>query len=179
MKKLLFTLILLIFLSFPMYAKAIATNSLYDANIYLFYEDDCKECDDAKDWLQEYLKDKNLVRLDYINIDENKELLSKVKESLNTRKDKLPLILIGTNYFIGFSDNDKNNITNAISSYQNSDSYCDIVYKIRNDEDIKECINQNNGIYNIKTKNTKLYIIISILLVVIISAVIYIIKRKK
>ena len=159
----------------PFTAKALATNSSYDSTqLYFFYQEECKDCDKTKKWVEEELKGKNNIRIEYIKIEENKELNKKVKNTLKLKKDNEPLVVIGTNYFVGFNKI-KNNLTKAIKSYEDKDDYCDIISKIRNNEDIKKCLNQNKNIYN-QSMPIKIVTMICALSAII---VLIIIKKKK
>lgn len=180
MKKILFMIFLLVIICFPNIVKAIATNSSYNnIKIYFFYQDNCKECDTGKQWLEEELKDNDRVRVEYIKIDDNKELTKKTKDVLKIERENIPLIIIGTNYFLGFNNKIKDNLTNAIKSYENVEIYCDVVSKIQNNEDTKDCIIQNKDIYvqSIGFSTIKKIILISVGICLVVSGV-FIIKQK-
>ena len=177
MKKKLFMLFLFIFLSFPIISKALVTNSFYkNINIYFFQDDNCKECKYAKEWLEEEIKNKNNIKIEYIKIDEDKKLNTKVRNVLNIKKNKTPLIIIGSNYFIGFNNNIKNDLKDAIKSYEDEDDFCDIVSRIRDNKNTKECIKQNNGIY--KKSNITYILIASVIGIVLAISIALIIKKK-
>ena len=145
MKKILFILIMIL-LAFPVTTKAIVTNSSSNIKVNVFYEKKCKNCDQEKEWLEEYNKNA-FINIEYFNIADNKELYAKTRSALNIKKDKLPLVVIGTDYFIDFNETVKNSLITAIISYEENTSYCDAVTKLKNNEEIKECINQNKNIY--------------------------------
>ena len=178
MKKLLYMFFLLVLLCLPTTSKALATNSSYNnIVVYFIYEDNCNSCDKGKEFLEQHLKDNNRVRAEYIKVDNNKELNTKLREALNIKKEDTPLIIIGTNYFIGFNNKIKENLTEAIKSYENTADYCDVVSKVRNNEEIKDCINFNKDIY--KEKTPTFLIIISIVGgICLITCTCLIIKRK-
>ena len=179
MKKLLFMFFLLMFLCFPIKSNAVVTNSSYSVKVNVFLKNDCKDCEKEKDWLEEYRKE-SFMDIEYINIDDNNELYNKIKKALSIKSNKTPLVIIGSNYFIGFDKNTKEELTNAIKSYEEIDSYCDTVSKVRKNEDIKDCINQNEGIYN-QQKKTSIFIkvIIAIVGICLIIGAGLIIKKKK
>ncbi len=148
MKKILFMLFVFMFLCFPIITKALVTNSFYNSiNIYFFSENNCKDCDKEKNWLEKEFKNDNRVKIEYIKIEDNKKLNTKIRKSLNIKKNNEPLIIIGSNYFISFSSDIKNNIKEAIDSYEDADEFCDIVSMVKNNKDVKECIKQNEKIY--------------------------------
>ncbi len=175
MKKLLGILFILVFISFPIKQKAIVTNSSYNMSVYVFYKDNCENCDKAKEWLENKLKDNYLVNAVYMNIDNNKELIGKIKNALNIKKDKYPLIVIGTNYFVGFKEKTSNEIYKAIEAYSKSADTCDIVTKLQSGKDIKDCISQNKNIY--KNKSPFVVVIVSIILLILIGIVIFFSKK--
>lgn len=169
MKKLLFMFFLLMFLCFPIKSNAVVTNSSYSVKVNVFLKNDCKDCEKEKDWLEEYRKE-SFMDIEYINIDDNNGLYDKIKKALSIKSNKTPLVIIGSNYFIGFDKNTKEELTNAIKSYEEIDSYCDTVSKVRKNEDIKDCINQNKGIYNQSTFYSKfIKIIIYVLIFILLS----------
>ena len=181
MKKLLYIFFLLVLLCLPTTSKALATNSSYNnIVVYFIYEDNCNNCDTGKEFLQQHLKDNNRVRPEYIKVDSNKELNKKLREALDIKKEDTPLIIIGTNYFIGFNNKIKENLTEAIKSYENTSDYCDVVSKIRKNEDIKDCVTQNKGIYN-QQKEISVFIkvIIVIVSICLLIGAGLIIKKKK
>ncbi len=179
MKKFLLLLFLMIFICFPVKSHAIATNSSYSVKVYFFYNDKDKDFNKAKEWLEEYQKD-SFINVDYLNIDESKELYSDVRKSLKIKNNKMPFIIIGSNYFIGFNNKIKENLTKVIKAYEKAEKNCDIVSKIRNKENIKECIKVNKNIYNQSTRLPTFVIIIIILVgVCLIIGTNLIIKKKK
>ncbi len=147
MKKRLMILFLLEILIFPIQTKAIVTNSSYGIKIYFFETEYCKECEIGKAWLEEYQKENNGVYVEYINIKEKKILYDSVTSAFDLKNEIYPFIVIGSNYFIGFSNVTKSNLSSATKAYLNSDSSCDMVSKIKNKEDITDCMQKNKGIW--------------------------------
>lgn len=174
MKKQLIIFFLLILLCFPIVSKAVVTNSIeYDGTkIYVFYQESNENYEKEKQWLE----DNTNIRKEYINTNENNELYTKVKDVLKIKKDKLPLTIIGSTYFIGFDEKTKNQINEAITSYENADQYGDVVEKIRNNEDVKDIVKQNEGIY--KQPGTSNNILIIVLIIVVVFILICILKAK-
>ena len=106
-------------LMIPFTVKAIATNSSYtDIKVYFFYEENCEECDKAKEWLETEFKENIRVRIEYLKTEENKELYDKVNNTLKIKKNKYPLMIVGSTTFIGFDEKTKNNLKEAIQSYE-------------------------------------------------------------
>ena len=165
-------------LCFPIKSQAVVTNSSYSVKVYFFYENDCKDCDKAQEWLEDYKKE-SFIDVEYINIAANDELYNKITKSLSIKKNKIPLIIIGSNYFTEFN-NSKEEITKAIKSYEKVESYCDTVSKVRKKENIKDCLNQNKDIYNEQSKiSESIKVIIIIISVCLILTASLIIQKKK
>ena len=93
---------------------------------------------------------------------------------MNIKKDKYPLLIIGTNYYIGFNDKIKEEITNTIENYSKFDSYCDIMNTKLN---IKECQKQNNIID--EKSNFFIYLIVTLVGAVILSIMFILLKKYK
>ncbi len=179
MKKILFTSIVLILLLFPIVSKAVATNSSYydGVKIYVFYEENSENFEQEKQWLEE---DASIMKT-YLNINENSELLSKVKDALKIGGNKLPITIIGSTYFIGFDEKVQNNMKEAVEAYKNVEEYGDIIEKIRNNEDAKDVIKQNEEIYKQPGKFNTVFNIILIIVVVcvVILVIVKSLKKKK
>lgn len=175
MKKIIFIFSLFIALCFPIMTKAIATNSLYKSiKVYFFYEDNCKECNEAEDWLKE---NKN-IGIEYKKVEENKDLIKKIKDLLNIKKDNKPLIIIGTKYYIGFNNKIKNNIKEVIETYETNNDYCDVVSKIENNLDTKECIKQDSNTNKSNKFPMFLKIILIFIRIILVVSIIFFIKKK-
>ncbi len=177
MKKLLIILALLMILFIPVVSHAVATtSSMFAKNkIYILYTDTCQKCAKERKLLEKKYEDDNSVNIEYININENKELVKKIKKNLKINNDKLPITIIGTTYFTGFNNIIMNKLTKAVSLYDKND-YCDIVTCINNKADINKCLKNNEGIY----KDTKTYLIFGIIpIVLLICLIIFIINKTK
>ncbi len=181
MKKVLGMFFLLITLCLPIVSNALATNSSYDnIKVYFFYEEDCKDCEKAKEWLEEELKEHQRVRAEYVKIENNQEFSKQVKNTLQIKKDTVPLMVIGSNSFLGFSSKVKNNLTEAMESYEEAESYCDVISKIRNQEDVKDCMNQNKEIYHPSTGlSTLVKIVLGMVGIGFVVGVIFLVQKKK
>ena len=179
MKKLLFIFFLLMFLCFPLESNAIVTNSSYSIKVNIFVKNACEDCEKEKEWLEEYKKE-SFIDIEYINIDDNKELYDKIKEVLTIKDNEIPLVVIGSNYFGGFNNKIQDELTKAIKSYEEVDSYCDAVLRIRNNENAKECLKINKGVYNqSKGLSVSIKVIVVIISICLIIGVGLIIKKKK
>lgn len=173
MKKRLFMFLFLLILCIPITTHALATNSSYDnIKVYFFYEDDCTDCNEAKKWLEDLLKEHNRVRPEIVKISDNKDLYDDVRNLLDINKDKMPLMVIGSNYFMGFNDKVKNNLTKAIKAYEESENYCNLVNKVQDGDDTKACLEVNEGIYEQHSFPVALVITISVIIVILIAVVV-------
>lgn len=116
-------------------------------NIHLFYGDGCPHCAHEKEFLEEYLKDVDDVKLYKYEVwydSDNQELLSEVQEKLNNKQSGVPYTVIGDKVIIGYSEGVTDvNIKKYIDSYKNDiSSYRDYVGEI-------------TGISEVKTNNSK------------------------
>ena len=184
MKRIIFFILLINLLYFPISAKALATNSSYDnIKVYFFSDNDCKDCNKAKEWLEDTLKDDKRIRKEYIDVSENKDLYDEIRDVLNIKKDNLPLIVIGSNYFTGFTEKNKTSFKEAVSAYEDAKDYCNLVSKVQYDEDIKECLTQNDNIYENPTTEISVGMIIIVVVVSIAllsgAIILILLLRKK
>lgn len=132
MKKILnyILVVLLTFLFVPLSTKAEEV-----INIHLFYGDGCPHCAKEKEFLEEYLKDRDDVKLYKYEVwynSDNQKLLSDVQEALNNKQSGVPYTVIGDKVLVGYSDGitDKN-IEKYIDNYKNDmNSYRDYVGEI-------------------------------------------------
>ena len=174
-KVLLINVIILILLSFSVVSNAIITNSSEYSNVkvYIFYKEENDDYQQEKNWLDENVN----INKEYINTNENEELFTKIKDTLKIKKDDLPITVIGSSYFIGFDEKVQNNIKEAIEAYENAEEYGNIVEKIRNNQEVKEIIEQNKKIYKQPGQS---HIALNIIFILVtICAVILILKFLK
>ena len=131
MKKVLLWSILTIALLFPMVINA------EEVNLYLFHSQDCTHCQSERKWL-ESIKDKydnlNIYEYEITRNSDNSALLDKVKERLSSTSNYVPYTVIGEQHWIGWNEDNKAKIIEAIENYDFSKR--DIV---------NEAINNVNG----------------------------------
>ena len=169
MKKVVYILFVLALLVPINVTAAVANSSGYTSlKIYLFSNNNCKECEEEKECIEDYKEDK-FINVEYINIKDNEKLYNEIKESLKIKKDNVPLVIIGSNYFLGFNDRIKGNLIEAIKAYEENKDYCDVVTKIKNKEDIKECLKVNKNIYKDNIFISVIIMIIAIIVLVIVG----------
>lgn len=168
--KYIYNVILIIFL-LPMvtYATIGSNSSLQDINVYLF-TNECDNCKEEEIWIKEIYNKYSRLNNNIINVNENSEKYDDVIKKLNIKENKYPLLIIGTNYYIGFNDKIKKEITNTIEDYSKFDSYCDITNTKLN---VKECKKQNNKIVGNNT-----YFVYSIIFLIGLAVLISIMVLK-
>ena len=176
MKKLAIVLLLTL-LSLPIMVNAVVWGSgSYDnINVYVFTNKDCKNCDKKMEYLEGLKKDNSRITISEINTDDNKELVDEVKKALNIKSKKLPLVVVGSNYFTG-SDKE---LKSGIDAYLDKDDNCDVVSTIKSNGDVSKCIKTNDGIYKQKSNISMISIIIVIVIAIVVAAAILVIVKKK
>ena len=117
-----------------------------DVDVYFFHSDSCPHCAKEKTYL-ESIKDDMGINIHYYEVNENPDIIDRVRDNLNINNYYVPLTIIGSDYLIGFGDNTQDEINDLINSYRNT-NYCSIVKVILNDDNIQECLEKNEGIYN-------------------------------
>ena len=133
----------------------IVTFANENVNVYIFHQYTCPHCKSALKYFDE-IKDDTINVYDYeILKDENainRLLYNKVCELLDIKIKSVPLIIIGNDYFIGFSDSRKNNIQNLINFYKEND-YKDVVGQTLGvvDEDNNPIIKYDDKDYSVDT----------------------------
>ena len=143
MKKILLWLILTITLLFPMAINA------EEINLYLFHSQDCTHCQSERKWL-ESIKDKydnlNIYEYEITRNSDNSALLDKVKERLSSTSNYVPYTVIGEQHWIGWNEDNKTKITEAIENYDFSKR--DIVNEVINNIDGEKIGNNDDSIEN-------------------------------
>lgn len=143
MKKILLWLILTITLLFPMAINA------EEINLYLFHSQDCTHCQSERKWL-ESIKDKydnlNIYEYEITRNSDNSALLDKVKERLSSTSNYVPYTVIGEQHWIGWNEDNKAKITEAIENYDFSKR--DVVNEVINNIDGEKIGNTEDSIEN-------------------------------
>lgn len=143
MKKILLWLILTITLLFPMAINA------EEINLYLFHSQDCTHCQSERKWL-ESIEDKydnlNIYEYEITRNSDNSALLDKIKERLSSTSNYVPYTVIGEQHWIGWNEDNKAKITEAIENYDFSKR--DIVNEVINNIDGEKIGNTEDSIEN-------------------------------
>ena len=110
--------LLLIFLSFPIFVFADSKN---DLNLYLFYGRECPHCEALLNYLESYIKDKDNIKLYKYEVWHNKENLEKLEEVHKIMTDSnsgVPYLVIGNTGISGFAEKlTPDKITSSIEYY--------------------------------------------------------------
>lgn len=157
MRKVVFYIMCLIILIMPITASAVVSGG-YSAiadeemvTIHLFYSEECPHCHKEREWLDSFTKENPKVKVKYYEREESSELVSKVRKSLSIKNSYVPLTIIGSDYFIGYNDDIKKQITEAFSAYAEHEEFCDIVSLVEKGESTEGCRVKNNGIYSLSS----------------------------
>lgn len=129
-------------------------------NIYLFYGDGCPHCAAEEEFLDEYLKDKDYVKLYKYEVwydKTNQEYLQKVQKKLNNKQSGVPYTVIGDKVLLGYMDGVTDvTIKNYVNEYLENNHYVDYVGKITNVSDIKDDSDKIDTKNNNKKQENKL-----------------------
>lgn len=129
-------------------------------NIYLFYGDGCPHCAAEEEFLDEYLKDKDNVKLYKYEVwydKTNQEYLQKVQKKLNDKQSGVPYTVIGDKVLLGYMDGVTDvTIKNYVNEYLENNHYVDYVGKITNVSDIKDDSDKIDTKNNDKKQENKL-----------------------
>lgn len=107
--------------------------SAEEVNLYLFHSQDCSHCAAERQWLDSIKNEYdnlNIYEYEVTRNKENSELHEKVKERLSSTSQYVPFTVVGEQYWIGWNDNNKDKIIEAIKKYDSSKR--DIVNEVIN-----------------------------------------------
>ena len=117
----------------------------YDLVINLFYWSQCSHCHEEMEWLKQIDNKYSNLTVNYYEVTEYTELDKKVREYFDIEKESVPLTIIGNDYYLGYSSASNAKFMTSIEKYVAFNS-CDIVEKIKNDDDVSLCYDMNyNG----------------------------------
>lgn len=140
MKKILMFIIAL-FMFIP-FIYEVSAKELID--VHIFYSKTCGHCKKAKEFLKEYQDSEGKIEIHYYEVTYNKQNALKfenVQNVLDHPSMSVPYIVIGTEVFVGYSDNLPTEIKNTVSYYEQND-YVDITSKIIEGEITEENISE-------------------------------------
>ena len=123
MKKYLTIFITMLLLIIPLKVNAEKQNEqINKTNIYLFYGRECPHCEALMEYLDELLQDKKYENVNFEKYEvwhnkENAKKLSEVGDILGVNATGVPYFIVGTNVFIGYSENMNKELKNTINYY--------------------------------------------------------------
>jgi thiol-disulfide isomerase/thioredoxin len=153
-------------------ATALETDML---DVYFFYSDTCPHCQKEKPFLECLEKDNPGLRIYYLEISENIDLLKEFALRHNTTTAGVPRTFVGDKVFIGFSENrgalEYNPVYKAYTGYQNQLEEAilgELKFVVQNDSmDVQYCEDSNGKLH------------LSIFLLVLAYLLTYPLCRKK
>jgi glutaredoxin len=130
---------ILVFLLLVLLPISVQAKSKY--NIYLFYGETCPHCADEEEFLKDYLKENDnvkLVKYEVWNSQDNRALLVKVQDELNNHASGVPYLVIGDKAIVGFLDGvTESRIKEAIEKYTSNKNPVDVIKSIDNGEHVE------------------------------------------
>ena len=146
-------------------------------NVYLFRGEGCPHCEEAIEWFEgtlaedeEYKDLYNLVKYEVWYDQTNSDLMQSVATELGTEASGVPFIVVGTEYFSGFSATQSpDKIKTAIKEAYESEDYQDVVEAVKKGQSIEKK-EDNSSILPI--------IIVSAVAVVVVLALVFFTKEK-
>ena len=146
--------ILLLIILFLIPLNAFANENV---NIYIFHQYTCTHCQKALEYFNELDKNDQTINVyEYELLKEehayNRNLYNDVCQLMDIKITSVPLIIIGNEYFIGFSDSKKESIEKTIDFYK-ANAYADIIGQKLGlvDEDNKPITKMNDKDYFVDT----------------------------
>ena len=117
----------------------IGTNKV---NLYLFYSSTCPHCHAEIEWLNTIKDDYSYLNIVEYEASDNFTFYESVVEQIQINDYHVPLTIIGSDYYVGFSESKKDDIINLIEQYSKKE-HCDMVDTINKDGSITKCNNIN------------------------------------
>ena len=106
-------------------------------NVYLFYGDGCPHCANAEEFFDDLKEDSNysgkfnLVEYEVWYNDDNADLMEEVGDELDTTVTGVPFIVVGDQYFEGYTTAIESSIKTAITDAYYDSDYEDVVRSVR------------------------------------------------
>lgn len=117
----------------------IGTNKV---NLYLFYSSTCPHCHAEIEWLNTIKSDYSYLNIVEYEASDNFAFYESVVEQMQINDYHVPLTIIGSDHYVGFSESRKDNIINLIEQYSKIE-HCDMVDTIKKAGDITKCNDTN------------------------------------
>lgn len=125
-------------------------------NLYLFHGRECPHCNEEIKYLNKIAKKYKNVNIKYYEVWHNKnnnELMNSVKNSFDINSKGVPLTIIGHYKFLGFSENTKKQIKQAIEDC--SYDKCIDAVKVNKKINIKKYLKVKNQVIENRIKREK------------------------
>lgn len=124
-------------------SKLVGTN---EVNLYLFYSSTCPHCHAEIDWLDDIKDEYPYLNVIKYEASDNFEFYEATVEQMKINDYHVPLTIIGSDFYVGFSEYKKDDIIKLIEKYSKY-KHCDMVNIIKEGNDITKCnsINKNQG----------------------------------
>lgn len=147
-------------------------------NVYIFRGEGCPHCEEAIEWFEnelandeEYSKYYKFVKYEVWYDESNADLMDNVAKELGTQASGVPFIVIGDEYFSGFSaEESPNKIKEAIKTQYEKEDYQDVVKAVKKGQSIKKA-DEKNSILPI--------VIISAVAIVVVLGLVFFTKEKE
>lgn len=117
-----------------------------ELDVYLFHSDTCPHCAEEREYL-ESIKNEQELNIHYFEVSKFPSSTDKVRKGLKIDNSYVPITIIGSDYIVGFGDNNKEELNAMINAYKDTD-YCSSVSVILKNGDLDSCIKKNEGIYS-------------------------------
>lgn len=158
-------IIALIFI-FPLNVFAKEDNNV---RLYLFHRDSCPHCQDEIEFLNEIKDDYptlEIIMYEVENNEMNYNLYNRVIEKTGLNVTGVPFTIIGTDYYVGYSDSTGESIKKDINKYLSSEER-DVVLDVKNEIDVSNIVWNANpddvvdvpGMGNVNAKSISLPIL--------------------
>lgn len=101
-----------------------------EINMHLFYSKSCPHCEDEIKFLNEFLKEKNNIKLYKYEVSENKnnqERFTEARNLLGTDGSGIPYLVIGNQSIVGYYEKYTNQKVKDIIEYYEKNDYRDLV----------------------------------------------------
>lgn len=155
MKKIIFLTLLSLCLM-PLLTKA----ETKQIDMYLFHSESCPHCREEIEYLEEYIKTNQDIKLNLYEITKNEDnynLLRNVQEVMNNYSNSIPFLIIGNQDLVGFSDWTKLRIENIVNNYRLGE-YKDFVKAIIAGKLTKEEYENIKNNYEVKEDENNFYV---------------------
>lgn len=119
--------------------KSIGTHNV---TLYLFYSTTCPHCHAELEWLETIKKDYPYLNIVTYVASDNMDLYEKVVTEMNIDDYHVPLTIIGTDYYIGYSEYKNDDFIKLIEDYSKKE-HCDMVSNIIENKNLDICNKKN------------------------------------